>query len=338
VVNQGALAAAIDGAVSREATDVADMAAYLELLLAGQTHAEVVGPLRDPSGTSGLVAHHGEVVARWGDPGSVEMCFSVSKSYLALVAGIAFDRGLVVDLDEPVAVTVPDIAFHGEAHRAITWDHLLRQTSDWSGTLWGKPWHVDPQGNQSPDAALGPPGTVFAYNDVRINLLALALTRRFGRSLEDVLRDEVMDLIGASATWEWRGYATSHVEIDGRDVEVVSGGAHWGGGLWMSAFDHARIGRLLLQRGEWDGHRVLSETWIDTMLTPAPTNPDYGMLWWLNHRGKVWPSAPTSGFCARGNLGRQLLWVDPALDLVVVSRWSDHVDRLLAEISAAVAG
>ena len=313
-------------------------AAYLQALLAGQAHGEVLGPVRDPAGTSGLVVHRGEEIARWGDPASVEMCFSVSKSYLAIVAGVAFDRGLIRDPHEPVAATVPDDAFTGARHGAITWDHLLRQTSDWSGTLWAKPWHADPQGSQAPDAELGAPGEAFAYNDVRINLLALALTRRFGRGLEDVLRDEVMDPIGASDSWEWHGYASSRLEIDGRDVEVVSGGAHWGGGLWMSALDHARVGRLLLQRGEWDGRRVLSEPWIDAMTSPAATNPDYGMLWWLNHRGKVWPSAPRSGFCARGNLGRQLLWIDPELDLVVVSRWSDHVDRLLAEVSAAVSG
>jgi CubicO group peptidase (beta-lactamase class C family) len=338
VVDGDALTVAVDGARARQAPGVADMTAYLQAILEGQTHAEVIGPVRDPAGTSGLVVHRGEVVAQWGDPASVEMCFSVSKSYLALVAGIAFDRGLLPDLHEPVAATVPDDAFSGDRHGATTWDHLLRQTSDWSGTLWGKPWHADPQGNQAPDADLGPPGEVFAYNDVRINLLALALTRRFGRGLEDVLRDEVMEPIGASDTWAWHGYTTSLVAIDGRDVEVVSGGAHWGGGLWMSALDHARIGRLLLQRGEWGGRRILSETWIDAMTSPAATNPDYGMLWWLNHRGKVWPSAPPSGFCARGNLGRQLLWIDPGLDLVVVSRWSDHVDRLLAEVSAAVSG
>ncbi len=80
--------------------------------------------------------------------------------------------GLIADRHEPVAAAVPDDRFAGDRHGAITWDHLLRQTSDLSGTLWGKPWHADPQGNQAPDAELGAPGEVFAYNDVRINLLA----------------------------------------------------------------------------------------------------------------------------------------------------------------------
>jgi hypothetical protein len=116
VTDESTRADAVDGARARQAPDIADMAAYLQSILAGQTHAEVIGPLRDPAPTSGLVVHHGEPVAQWGDPASVEMCFSVSKSYLALVAGIAFDRRLIGDVHEPVAATVPDDAFAGERH------------------------------------------------------------------------------------------------------------------------------------------------------------------------------------------------------------------------------
>jgi hypothetical protein len=116
VTDESTRADAVDGARARQAPDIADMAAYLQAILAGQTHAEVIGPLRDPAPTSGLVVHRGEPVAQWGDPASVEMCFSVSKSYLALVAGIAFDRRLIGDVHEPVAATVPDDAFAGERH------------------------------------------------------------------------------------------------------------------------------------------------------------------------------------------------------------------------------
>ena len=105
----------------------------------------------------------------------------------------------------------------------------------------------------------------------------------------------------------------------------------------MSADDHALVGRLLLDRGAWDGRRILGTDWVDRSFTPSPRHPDYGLLWWLNHRGRVFPEAPTTGVCARGNLGRQLLWIDPARDLVVVSRWTDGVGTLVAEVSAAIA-
>ena len=167
----------------------------------------------------------------------------------------------------------------------------------------------------------GPPGSGWAYNDVRVNLLCLALTARFGRSLADVLA-EVMSPLGASDTWSWHGYRDSFVD----GVPVVSGGAHWGGGLWMSAADLALIGDLYLRGGAW-----VTESW-----RPCPVKPEYGYLWWLNDTAKVMPTAPRTGRCARGNGGRHLLWVDPARDLVIVSHWGEDVGQLLAEVSAAV--
>jgi CubicO group peptidase (beta-lactamase class C family) len=335
-IDRDALAAAVDGATARESVGPRDMRGYLGAILADQQANDVVGPLLDGSGPSGVVVHGDQVVAEWGAPAVPEMSFSATKSYLSLVAGLAFDRGLLANLDEPVVARVDHDAFAGPRDRAITWTHLLQQTSQWDGTLWDKPWWCDPQGGQAADADLGAPGSAFAYNDVRINLLALALTVLWRRPLDEILREELMGPIGAPDGWEWHGYDASTVVLDGHELAVVSGGAHWGGGMWMCATDHARVGRLVLHRGVWDGRRVLSEAWLDRSFTPSPRNPDYGLLWWLNHRGRIFGEAPTSGVCARGNLGRQLLWIDPARDIVVVSRWSDGVGRLLAQVSAAV--
>lgn len=335
-IDSDALAAAIAGAVERDSAGPRDMASYLAGILSFQPHPEIVGPRKDGSGPSGVIVHRGYVVGEWGDPAVVEMSFSATKTYLSVVAGVAVDRGLIADVDEPVGRLIAVEEFSGARRAAITWAHLLRQTSQWDGTLWGIPWWADPQGGQDRDDDLGMPGSAFAYNDVRVNLLALALTLLWGRSLDDVLRTEVMNPIDASDSWRWHGYENSIVEINGLAVDVVSGGAHWGGGLWMSALDHARLGYLYLQRGHWNDRAVISEQWIDASLRSSATNVDYGMLWWLNHRGRIFPEAPTTGFCARGNLGRQLLWVDPVRDLVIVSRWSDNVGTLLAEVSGAV--
>jgi CubicO group peptidase (beta-lactamase class C family) len=151
-----------------------------------------------------------------------------------------------------------------------------------------------------------------------------------------VLRDRVMTPTGACDGWSWHGYENSVVEIDGAAVPVVSGGAHWGGGLWISALDLARIGRLCLLGGTWGGRQVLSRRWIEELWTPCRVKPEYGLSWWLNDDGTVWPRAPRTGRCARGNGGSHLLWVDPARDLVIVSRWGAEVEHLLAEVSAAV--
>jgi CubicO group peptidase (beta-lactamase class C family) len=292
--------------------------------------------VKEASGPSGLIVYRGYLVAQWGDPSSVEMTFSATKSFLSAIAGLAFDRGLIPNIHAPVSDSVALEAFSSDRHRRITWHHLLTQTSEWDGTLWGKPYWADTQGHQLPDQTLGEPGTVWSYNDVRINLLALALAHLWRQPLSKVLKDEVMDPIGASSSWQWPGYENCYVEVEGFRFPTAGGGAHWGDGLWASSSDLARFGLLMLAKGQWGTTRILSERWIEMATTPSQTNPAYGYLWWVNARRRVFPSAPSSGYCARGNGGRHLIWIDPKRDLVIVSRWGESVERLLALVSRAV--
>lgn len=332
---------AVQAAVARQAArvtpDLDDIERYIAAHVYDASHRELIGPVKPPAGASGLVVHEGHLVASWGRTDSVEMGFSLAKALLATVAGIAHERDLLHDVRTPVCKSVEHPAFETERGRIITWEHLLQQTSGWTGELWGKPDSCDRQ-----SAGVGsyqvtePPGTVWTYNDVRANLLALALTLLWRRDLEDVLRTEFMRPVGATDSWSWHGYANSVVSIDGRDVKVVAASAHWGGGIWISADDLARVGRLYLSRGERHGQPLLAPDWIDASWTPAAANPDYGYLWWLNDRGKVFPSAPRTGRAARGNSGRHLLWIDPGRDLVIVSRWGEGVDALLWEVSRAI--
>ena len=140
------------------------------------------------------------------------------------------------------------------------------------------------------------PGTHWEYNDVRVNRLALALLRVFKEPLPAVLKREIMEPIGASDTWNWHGYRNSYVEIDGQKMQSVSGGAHWGGGLWISTLDQARIGLLMLNEGQWNGRQLISKEWIKQSVTPCALNPNYGMMWWLNTIGEQAPGASRSSF------------------------------------------
>ncbi len=91
-------------------------------------HNEILGPIRPRGAPNGLVVRHGERIAAWGDTRQVDFSFSVAKSYLSLLAGIAVADGLIGDLDEPVRRTVDDGGFDGAHNGAITWRHLLQQT------------------------------------------------------------------------------------------------------------------------------------------------------------------------------------------------------------------
>ena len=293
--------------------------------------SEVAGPVRPRGGPSGLVIRHGRIAAEWGDTGAPDMTFSVAKSYLAILAGLAVGDGLIGSVDEPVALTVKGPYFESAHNRQITWRHLLHQSSEWQGELWGKSDQVDhfrqvgaggDNSRKGDPRPLQRPGSFYEYNDVRVNLLALCLLHRFGRGLPDVLRERVMDPVGASRDWEWLGYRNSCIEIGGKTVQSVSGGAHWGGGMFISARDHARMGLLIANGGRWADRQVLPAGWVAEMLRPSPTNGGYGYLWWLNRGAGRHPSAPESAVFALG-AGNNIVFVDRDHALVVVLRWID---------------
>lgn len=326
---------------------------------------EGVGPFKERGDPTGIVLRHGYIVAEWGDPNRVDMTFSVTKSFLSSAVGLAFDRGLIRDVRQPVRDYMTPVLVLGagrapnggaqvgqsslldlfatEHNRRITWDHLLRQTSDWEGTLWGKPeWADRPTGEPSEWAtrARKDPGATYEYNDVRVNVLALAALNVWRRPLPQVLREYLMDPIGASPTWRWYGYDNSWVLIDGEAVQSVSGGGHWGGGMFISARDQARFGYLTLRRGRWKDRTILSEEWVRMALTPTPVQPTYGFMnWFVNTDRKFLPSAPASAFAHMGN-GTNMIYVDPENDLVVVARWIDNgsTDGLVQRVLGAIGG
>jgi CubicO group peptidase (beta-lactamase class C family) len=103
----------------------------------------------------------------------------------------------------------------------------------------------------------------------------------------------------------------------------VSGGGHWGGGMFINAFDMARFGMLTLHKGNWNGRQLLSETWIKQATTPTTAQTTYGyMNYFLNTDRKLLPSAPASSYYHLGN-GTNMVYVDAEHDLVMVVRWID---------------
>lgn len=328
------LAAAVDFAAAHETPWPRDLRAYLE-----EGHFEkppdneVIGPLRPRGPPNGIVLRYDAVVAEWGDPLQVDFTFSVAKSYLSLLAGIAWADGLMPDLDEPIGRRVHDGGFDGPHNGAITWRHMLQQTSEWEGELFGKSDVIDRNRRLATEGSgvakgqfrpLQAPGTFWEYNDVRVNRLSLALLRLFRRALPEIFAERIMRPIGASSIWAWHGYRTSTVDVDGRQIVSVSGGSHWGGGVEIHAEDQARVGQLMLNRGLWDNRQILPERWIEESLTPCPQHPGYGLLWWLNNDA-VQPSASRESFFAAGAGGNRT-WIDPRTGIVAVMRWLDPAE------------
>ena len=191
--------------------------------------------------------------------------------------------------------------------------------------MWGKPdWadRLEGPAAEWPNRKLWDPGTHYKYNDVRVNVLALAALNVWRRPLPEVLREEVMDPIGASVHLALvRLRENSWVEIDGQKMQSVSGGGHWGGGMFIDSYDMARFGYLFLRNGAWKGRSIVSERWIQMARTPGPANPEYGFAnWFLNTARKPLPAAPASAVYFEGN-GNNIIYVDWDNDIVAVIRW-----------------
>ncbi|MFY0684223.1 MAG: serine hydrolase [Balneola sp.] len=311
-----------------------------------EPYGDGVGPFKDRGPQTGIIIKDGYIVAEWGEPFRVDMTHSVTKSFLSYTAGLAYDKGLIRDVNDKVDPYMAPILemqwddnrnksdhygsakvmepFKGEHNSKITWNHLLRQTSDWEGTLWGKPdWADRPSKDRSEwgKRERKEPGSAYEYNDVRVNVLALALMNVLREPLPKVLRESIMDKIGASPTWRWQGYENSWVVIDGQQMQAVSGGGHWGGGMFISARDQARFGLLTLHDGNWDGEQLVSKEWNEMAQTPTKAQNDYGFMnWFLNTDKKRLPSAPESSFFHLGS-GTNMVYVDQENDLIIVARW-----------------
>ena len=307
--------------------DMRDLRTAVPIEYAKEPYNSPIGPLKPHAPANGLVIRHGYIVAEWGRTHDVDMTFSVSKTFLSSVAGVAYDRHMIRNIDDRVIDYVrPTPDFLLPHNRPITWNEMLRQTSGWIGTMWGKPWWADRPGKQPWDElAAGPPpvGKQWKYSDVRVNALALALTYLWKRPLPDVLRQYVMDPIGASHSWHWEGYDNSWVTIGGRRIQSVAGGGHWGGGMFISARDLARLGLLGLNRGKWGDRQILSAKWVAMATTPTGPNPGYGFCnWFLNTGRKLYPAAREDSVAFIGD-GANVVFIDYQHDLVAVVRWID---------------
>jgi CubicO group peptidase (beta-lactamase class C family) len=336
-MNAAAINEAVQAAIAADTPGPHDMTQFLTNSFGKEPFFSLIGPVKDRGPASGLITRHGYIVAEWGDPNRADITNSVTKTFLTTVVGLAVQRGLIKDVNDYARDYMPPHVdlFDSPHNQKIKWDHLLRQTSDWQGTLWGRPdWADRPVGatpEEQQNRKLWEPGTHFKYNDVRVNVMALAALQVWRRPLPDVLREEVMSPIGASSTWRWYGYENSWVDLDGHKVQSVSGGGHWGGGMFINSYDMGRFGYLFLRNGKWKDRSIVSEKWIQMARTPGSDNKTYGYAnWYLNTDRKPLPSAPATAVRFVGN-GSNIIYIDWENDIVAVFRWIRN-DKALDQV------
>ena len=316
----------INFAVHNEAKIDYDLRAANLKAYADEPNYKIMGPVRQRGKPAGIILKNGYIVAQWGDINRVDMTFSVTKSYLSTIAGLALDNHLIKSIDDRVNEYVWDDKFGGEHNSKISWRNLLTQSSDWSGCLFDLcDWADRPPKEGGLDdwknRKMLEPGSQFEYNDVRVNLLAYSLLEVWRKPLPVVLKEKIMDPIGASSTWRWYGYDNSFANIDGMMMQSVSGGGHFGGGLFINTLDHARFGLLFLRKGRWKNQRLISEQWVNAAHQPSVANKSYGLMWWTNQENQL-GNVSKNIYSANG-FGGNYIVIDNEHDLVIVVRWLD---------------
>jgi CubicO group peptidase (beta-lactamase class C family) len=285
------------------------------------------GFLRQTDTLAFLIVHDDELVYEryFGDADhdARQTSFSVAKSFVSTLVGIAIDEGLIASVDDPVTDYVPELAERDPRFERITLRHLLTMTSGirYEEQSLPLPWGDDVNtyyGTDLRDLALSeteivsPPGAGWLYNNYNPLLLGLVLERATGESVSQYMATELWQPLGAEADATW--------SLD----SVESGFEKMESGLNARPVDYARFGLLFLHDGERNGRRIVSKDWVreatttDTSAAPAGSYyvaDNYQYFWWID------PLRP-GRFYALGNFG-QFIYVAPDAGTVIVRNGAD---------------
>jgi CubicO group peptidase (beta-lactamase class C family) len=250
-----------------------------------------------------------ERYANGGAAGRPHTSFSVAKSVLSTLVGIAIDRGDIGGLDDPVTEHVPELLDRDPRFADVTLRSLVTMSSGLAYEERGLPWSDDATTYYAPDLraeALSaeieePPGERWHYNNFNPLLMGLVLERATGTSVSEYAARHLWQPMGAEADASW--------SLDSQ----ASGFEKLESGVNAVPRDFARFGYLFAHEGRVAGRQVVPAAWVaeatarDTSADPA----EHYQHWW-------WVDTEREGrFYARGNLG-QYVYVDPATDVVVV--------------------
>ncbi|HEU0155242.1 MAG TPA: serine hydrolase [Stellaceae bacterium] len=247
------------------------------------------------------------------DASTLHDMYSVTKSVTALLTGIGFDRGWLKNIDASVFSFLPQYADLKTPEKdritvrdlltmssGLAWPELAVSYADAANVIHRMENALDPFRFLLAQPLAAPPGTLWNYNSGAVELLGVILQKASGRLLDQIAKTALFDPLGITH-WRW-GAASSGLELRPRDL--------------------AKIGQLILNRGLWDGRRVVSASWIEAMTAPhialpsrfSPAADAYGYLWWL---GRSAIKGREIGWVGGLGHGGQRLYVVPSLDLVV---------------------
>jgi CubicO group peptidase (beta-lactamase class C family) len=277
------------------------------------------------TGTTAFLVAHGDrlLYERYfngAERESIQTSFSVAKSFVSALVGIAIAEGRITSVEDPVTRYLPELRERDPRFDRITIRHLLTMSSGLRYEEGGMPWNADDTLTYyAPDLRAlalkgvrieGAPGERFEYNNYHPLLLGLILERTTGQPVARYLEEKLWQPLGAEADGSW--------SLDSQ----ASGFEKMESGINGRAIDFAKFGSLYLHGGAWRGRQVVPRTWVEestrghAALDPATAATGYGYFWWIGEGGH---------YAARGNHG-QLIFVAPDEGLVIV-RFGTQVGR-----------
>ncbi|KAJ5103774.1 beta-lactamase/transpeptidase-like protein [Penicillium argentinense] len=268
--------------------------------------------------------------------------FSVTKSVIAMIAGLAYDRNLLA-LDDPIGKYLPrEPGWGDEAHRAITVEQLLTQTSGLDEAVFSE---IATSGldASAPQEALAqpiiyPPGTKFGYSQRVPDLMSFVIQQAVGEDLQTFAQKHLFDPIGiANDTFFW--------------LRDRSGNTYGFASLYIPPSQLAKLGLVMQNDGSWNGQQVISSDWVSKVSQSSHLNPCYGYSFWTNraepciganlqtYDRHFIPTAPDDLYAMAGALLQNNFMI-PSLDMTVT--WTgiigDSEPNLSALLGAAPGG
>jgi CubicO group peptidase (beta-lactamase class C family) len=276
-------------------------------------HSRTLDDYLDSWPTTGLLIARGDTIAveRYQyarTDRQLLTSFSMAKTVVGLLIGIALDKGAIRSIDDTAQTYVPELAGteYGrtpikallQMASGVKFDETYANRSADIYTLARLTLEQEPAGSLEAvklfNTRVAPPGERFSYSSAESTVLALVLARATGRRLADYASEQLWQPIGAEADARWN--------IDATGMEI--GYAYYNAVLR----DWARLGLMLAHNGQWNGRQVVPAAWIAQSITPGPS-PTYGYQVWIS---------PFDGrrFYLLGLRG-QMVWVDPVTRLTV---------------------
>ncbi len=245
------------------------------------------------------------------DHSAIVTSFSVAKSFVSALLGIAIKERYIGGVKDPITKYVPELLQKDPRYQKVNLRHLLSMSSGIRYRERGMPWSDDSAVYYSPDLRAtavsspiaGEPGKTFLYNNFHPLLLGLALERSTKRRVSQYLEEKIWKPLGMEAPGSWS------LDSERSGFEKLESGING------RAVDFAKFGRLFLNRGNWNGKQIIPPAWVDesTRLdTTTDPAPQYQYMWWVNAR-----LAGKHHFFAAGKHG-QYIYLVPEQNLMFV--------------------